>query len=159
MFPGLTIWYWITIWCTLPWEDYFFCSQHSLVACSSLCRVEFSPFHVTCLLESFLFSSCLGSHVGEILWALPLKFQGKTISQQTPCSFGILDLFDPSFLQWFPSLRCKSCVIDVPVWTGLHNSVFWLVVVFHNGFHLLQSFLDEGWELHCGYEGDYLENS
>lgn len=42
--------------------------QHSLVFCSSLSRLrlpELSPHTLTCLLMSFLFTSCLGSHVSE----------------------------------------------------------------------------------------------
>lgn len=40
MFSGLTTWYWVKIDVLFPGEEFF--SQHFLVACSSLCRVEAS---------------------------------------------------------------------------------------------------------------------
>lgn len=82
MFSGLAIWYWITNWCVLPWGRLLL-PESVLIAYGSLYRIEahhLSPIHIgklrhcdlwlsklACLLLS-LFSSCLGSHVGEILW-------------------------------------------------------------------------------------------
>lgn len=44
----------------------------------------FCLFTLACLLVSFLFSLCLGSHVGETLWAWLLMLLGDPISQKTP---------------------------------------------------------------------------
>lgn len=41
-FSELIMWYWITSCSAPPWQDFFSCSQHSLVACSSLCTIETS---------------------------------------------------------------------------------------------------------------------
>jgi hypothetical protein len=40
MCSGLTIWYWVTSWYSLPWENCFFHSQNSLGAYGALCRIE-----------------------------------------------------------------------------------------------------------------------
>lgn len=42
-YTELTIWYWVTNLCALPWEDYFSGPQHSLVAYSYMGSVEISP--------------------------------------------------------------------------------------------------------------------
>lgn len=42
MFSGLTIWLWIISWFALPWKDSIAHSKDSLVACSSLSKVEAS---------------------------------------------------------------------------------------------------------------------
>lgn len=43
--------------------------------------MSFFLFTLACLLMSFLFSLCLGSHVGETLWVWLLMLLGDPISQ------------------------------------------------------------------------------
>lgn len=59
----------------------------------------------------------------------------------------LLKSFFPTFI-FSLSLRCRSCVVAVSVGTGLYHSAFWTVVFFCDDLSLLQSFLDEGRELH-----------
>lgn len=64
-----------------------------------------------------------------------MTFLGDTILCQTPCSlaFTIFPL-----MEWFLSLRSKSCIVAVSVRTGLYKSVFQLPVAFCNGLYLLK---------------------
>lgn len=69
--------------CSAPKEPILQC-QCSLVAYSSLCRLEVSrtfPHHLVRLLVLSLFNSCLGSHAGEALWVKLLTFLQDTVSQ------------------------------------------------------------------------------
>lgn len=64
------------------------------------------------------------------------------IPKETQCHSKLPDLLTfrifPSFLpRWNLSLRFRSCIIDVSVATGLHNSAFWFVSFF-NDFHMFQ---------------------
>lgn len=43
-----------------------------------------------------------------------------------------------AFLQSRLDVAQMSCILDVSLETGIHNSAFWLVVVFYSGLHLLQ---------------------
>lgn len=52
-------------------EDYFSQTQDFLVVYCSLCMAEISPAHISILLS--LFSSWLGSHVGEMLQVYSYK--------------------------------------------------------------------------------------
>lgn len=61
--------------CASLGKTYFSNFQHSLVACTSLCRTEdlcpFSPRptpNISNMPLFSLFSSCLGSHISETLW-------------------------------------------------------------------------------------------
>lgn len=59
---GLTIWFWTTSRCDLPWEKHFSCSQHSLVTCrfgQSWDLVSCFPSTLAYPLVLSLFSSCL----------------------------------------------------------------------------------------------------
>lgn len=101
-------WYWITNQYTHTLGRLLF---HSLVACSSLC-------------------------MNETLWVWLLTFLGDMISQH--CLFLWL-------LQSSRSLFCndlshwdESCYVDEFTRTRLHNSAFWLDLVFCNDIHLLQ---------------------
>lgn len=66
-----------------------------------------------------------------------------TTLQQTPVPLGLT--VHPPLPQWLLSLGWMSFAVDVATGTGLHYSAFCLVVVFHNGPHLLQKrgFRDE----------------
>lgn len=71
----------------------FSSSQHSLRACSTLCRVEdfcshHHPFFFSMSLLLSLFISYLGKHSGERLWVYLLALLENRISQQSHWSFG-----------------------------------------------------------------------
>lgn len=125
-------------WLLFPREDWFFCSHHSLVACSfcvELRPCDLPPITWACLLLS-LFRSCLDSRVGKTLWVELLTFLEDTSYSKRP-ELLALTLFLP-LLQWSLSLGCGGRLADVSLGTGLHNSVFWLVVILCNGFHMFQ---------------------
>ena len=90
MLSGLTIWYWITTLCVIPWGRIFFSHSHdSSVACKSLGQVEAtwnSPVHfnmsINVILVPFRLSwnwpECLFpdgqlSHYHKSPWTLPKK--------------------------------------------------------------------------------------
>lgn len=111
-------------------------SQYSLLVYSSWCTVAvswaFPPSTLACTLLLSLFSQCLRSHGDEVLCVWLLTFLGDTLSQKIPCSF----VFPYPLSQWSLSFRSR-CFVDTFI-CRLNNSTFWLVIVFHNGFHLLQ---------------------
>lgn len=127
-----TVWHWIASWCPLPWERLSPTLRTpwlSVVLCIGLSPVLVLQFTLACLLLSFLLSSCLGRHVGEILWVeLPILL-GDTASQQIPWSWGSRSLFLPPLPQCFLSLSAGvfwSCIH----WYWIPPTAFWLVVVF-----------------------------
>ena len=69
-----------------------------------------------------LFRSCLGSHIDEISWD-SMIFLEDTISQQASCSSVIYNLSVPSstIIPEPYLLRCRSCVVHVPVGAGYHT--------------------------------------
>lgn len=50
----------------------------------------------------------------------------------------VLTIFLPSVLR-SPSLRCRSCAVELITGIELCSTAFWLVVIFYNGLHLLQT--------------------
>lgn len=58
-----------------------------------------------------------------------LMLLGNTVSQQTPRSSGSCNLSFPSSAM-FPEPEVQEYFVDAFKWSGLHNSVFWLVVGF-----------------------------
>ena len=97
--------------CASLGKTYFSHSQHSLVACSSLCRVEaLSPSPLPPLLASLiclcvLAQRCLDSHISEALWVQLLALLEDTISQQDPVA---LKIFLPVLPQCSQNSKFKS---------------------------------------------------
>lgn len=88
-----------------------FLSQHSVVDCSSLYRVETfwaSPSYINTSIGTVLVQIIFRHWPWWELWVYILRFLGDTVSQ--PLSPGFYNLFSP-LLQWFPSLRCMNCYI------------------------------------------------
>lgn len=97
-----------------------------------LSLTEFSHLPLWTQQNVFWCAPCL-AHI----WVMPLRLSmwlGNTISYWTPRPLVLL----PSLLQWCQSLGCRSCFMDTSVATGIHNSAFWLAVVFCSGLHWLQ---------------------
>ena len=118
-----------------PGEECFPHSQHSLAACSSSCEAEalwaFSV-HINESIGVKVFNSYAGGHVGETLWVELLTSLWDTIHSKLPVPLA-LTIFLPSPLKWCLSLRCRSCVLDVSIGTGLHKSTFFvLIFCYHN---------------------------
>lgn len=92
-------------------------SQHSLVAHSSLSRVEVSqafPFHISVLLfRSFFRRPCFS----EFMDAASLIFLGDTAHSNLPVPQA-LTVFLPLLPQWSPIPGYGNCAIDIPVETG-----------------------------------------
>lgn len=114
--------------CVLFPEDSFSHSQHFLVACYSLCRVEASwsfphPLLLSMSLVWSLPRSCVGSHADEALWVYLLTSLGASLMANSP----VLWLFT-LIIQW-------ACVASHSFFTGIlfHNGEswiwFWMLIV------------------------------
>lgn len=114
--------------CVLFPEDSFSHSQHFLVACCSLCRVEASwsfphPLLLSMSLVWSLPRSCVGSHADEALWVYLLTSLGASLMANSP----VLWLFT-LIIQW-------ACVASHSFFTGIlfHDGEswiwFWMLIV------------------------------
>lgn len=115
-------------------------TQHFLFLCTSLYRLsphDLFPIHVSMSTIIVLRSSCLGLHIAEILWVQHLTL----IRDGLRANSLILLLLQPfcHLLQCFLILGCRGCFVNVFIETFLHSFAFWLVVVFCNHAHLLQT--------------------
>lgn len=115
MFWGLSVWYWTTNQCALPqggplllFPAFLSCLQFSV----SL--MGFSPSSLVCSLLSSLFSSRLGSCLGETSWVYLLLLLGSKLPNPWA-----LKIFLLPFLQC--SLRLKGGSVCRSPGTGLHN--------------------------------------
>lgn len=153
MLSGLTIWYWITNGCALPGKNYFSHSQHSLDACSYSCRIKTSwsfpcPLWASLLLS--LFSSSLGSHIGETHWCR--FWDSKSIV------FWLLQSFWPPFhivpwalhagvfygcIHW--DWAAQLCIFAL-LWFSLVVSICWKEVFPGWGIRTTYFFLKKKWE-------------
>lgn len=138
MFLGLTVWYWLTSWCDLPWGRLFSRSHHSLVAwvlCLELKPHELSLHMLAHVSVPSMLSACWGMHVGETFgcsfWHSPERLSHSKFPGPLA-----LTVFLPSLPKWLPSLRLRSWVADLSAGTALHNSAFWLIVIFCTSLHL-----------------------
>ena len=126
-----------------------FCSRLSWVAYNSLCSLR--PFPSALLVGAILVELTFSQSCWWDFMGVPSDIPKDTVSQQTPWS---PDSY--SLPQWSLTLRYRSCVVDVSVMTEFHNTVFWLVVVFYNGLHLLKDkllWLGEQITLICAHKG------
>jgi hypothetical protein len=117
--------------CSFHGED----SQHSLVTCSSLCRVRScGPFssHISIYISIiFVQHMYKQPYWREFIVVASPTFLENTISEQGPCSSVSYNLSAPSPAT-ISDLWCRRSVIDVTVRTGHHDSAFRLVVAFCN---------------------------
>lgn len=96
-----------------------------------------TTIHLACWLLP-LFSSHLHSQVVANLWVKILTLIKNTILlKKLPDPLAFMNLPLP-FLQCSLSFRLRSCFLDVSILTGLHSSVFWLVVAYSICFCQLQ---------------------
>lgn len=95
----------------------------------------FSPSSLECPLVLSLFCSYLSSHIGETL-----QISDVTRRQNLTKKSLILWLLQPvsTFLLVSPEYQIRESIVDVSIWTQLHNSAYWLVVVFCSGLYLFQ---------------------
>lgn len=129
---GLTIWYWTPSSELFPWEDYFSHCQRPLVACDfvwgcgpmGLISIHFSMSVVIVLVQR----RSGQSHWWDFL-GVASDISRKQSHSKLPAPLA-LTVSPPLLPKWSPSLMCRSCVVHVSTGTGLHNAMFWLVVVF-----------------------------
>ena len=126
--------------CSSLGEDYF-PTQHSLVACSSLCTVAAScPFPI-CF---SVFIDVILQQSGLVCVAETLSFltvTGDTISH----SSGSYNFPTPSSAMIRePCLVWRNWVVGLSAETGFHNSALWLAVIFCSDF--LSSFAKRGFQ-------------
>lgn len=94
--------------------------------------------HISSFIYEIKYSNCNFSKPHTVDETMGIAF-GVT-RRQSHTNFLILwflTIFLPLLPQCSPRLRCES-PIDAPTGTGLHNTVFWLAVVFCSGLNLLQ---------------------
>lgn len=109
-----------------------------LSSLSSLSRVkahELSLHMLAHVSVPSMLSACWGMHVGETFgcsfWHSPERLSHSKFPGPLA-----LTVFLPSLPKWLPSLRLRSWVADLSAGTALHNSAFWLIVIFCTSLHL-----------------------
>lgn len=135
MVSGLFIWYWITNCCAFCGKDYFSHSHCFLFVFNFLSRISLLkhfPFMSAHLLMLSIFRSYLRNHVC-VASEIPRIHSLLANSPFVCCC----QSFCPSSVMILETLVEDVCCIYIPV-TGIHNSVFSLVVVSCNGLFLLQ---------------------
>ena len=113
-------------------EDSFSHFQHTLVDYSSLCWVQVSSW-----LSPFISISILFHFKHQCRWDV-MNVTSDILRRQSHNKllvFLVLTIFLSPLLRLYLSLKYRSCIV---VWTGLHNSAFWLVVLSYNGLRLCQ---------------------
>ena len=138
----MTISYWITSRCALPWGRWFLLLSAFLSCLSfsgkgwgllgSPCPIHFIMAIVAVVVQLIFIQLCWWDFKGiasEITRAHSLSTLPDTMA---PTVFSLL------LPQYILSLRCRSCVVNVSMGMESHSSDFLLVVVFCTGLHLLQ---------------------
>lgn len=118
-----------------------------LCFCVGLRPPGFSPSSLECPSVWSLFCSYLSSHVDETL-----QISGVTRRQNLTETSLILWLLQSvnTLFSMFPEYQIRESIVDVSIWTQLHNSAYWLVVAFCSGLLSVakKKFFDGGWRLH-----------
>lgn len=138
---GLIIWYWIINCVPFPREVSPTLGIPYLLSCVGLRLPGFFSLSIGIPIDAVLVQlvfrqSCQWDY--ECSSAMP--YIGDATPQQIPYPYDFKNL-SPYSSSISLSIGCKSCIVDVEDGTGLPNFAFWLVVVFFNGIHHLQSSL------------------
>lgn len=140
MFSGLTIWYQISGWCAFTWGILLLLLSAYLHLPVVLC-VRLRPRGRSRATSAHLLLFLISSSLEVVLVRLYRCSSWHSWTMQPHSK-----LPDPLTLTIFllPLLKCslsltyRNCFVDVFVGTGIHNSAFWLPVVFCNGLGLVQ---------------------
>lgn len=158
MLLGLIIWYWTISWFPFPRKTTSPApniSQWALVLSVGLRTCGLSPsfgMSIGVLLVQLTFGSC----VSETSWVPLLISLGESLTANSL----ILWLFQSFWplTQCSLNFRCGNVFVEVSIGTGLHNSLFWLDIVFCNGVCCREKFPWWGVKttLMCGYNDECL---
>lgn len=121
-------------WMVFSWEDYFFLSHNSLLVCSFFCvgqrppgllYIHLSVSSIVGLVQLMTTQSCLWEFIG---WHLDIS-KRHSLTKNTLIH---LQYFTPSSEMLSYSSLCSIVVSYIFLVVGLHNSAFWMVILFCN---------------------------